>query len=151
MRAYSFVLSIILGLLTLQWRHNEREGVSNHRRLDGLLNRLFRRGSKKTLKLRVTGLCEGNSPVTGEFPSQRASNAKNVSIWWRHHDTKKVGKPVHPQGEWESVCRGACDDRTMLTTPRTQDIWKHSIKLFLPEIYWVRLCTEMTWNHYMSY
>ena len=41
--------------------------------------------SKKTSKLRVTGLCEGNSPVTGEFPAQRASNAKNVSIWWRHH------------------------------------------------------------------
>ena len=36
-------------------------------------------------KLRVTGLCEGNSPVTGEFPSQRASNAENVSIWWRLH------------------------------------------------------------------
>ena len=27
----------------------------------------------------------GNSPVTGEFSSQRASNAENVSIWWRHH------------------------------------------------------------------
>ena len=39
---------------------------------------------KKTPKPRVTGLCEGNSPVTGEFPAQRASNAENVSIWWRH-------------------------------------------------------------------
>ena len=37
----------------------------NNRRIDGLLNRLFRRRSKKTSKLRVTGLCEGNSPVTG--------------------------------------------------------------------------------------
>ena len=27
----------------------------------------------------------GNSPATGEFPSQRASNAENISIWWRHH------------------------------------------------------------------
>ena len=41
---------------------------------------------KKTSKLRVTGLCARNSPVTGEFPAQRASNAENVSIWWRHHD-----------------------------------------------------------------
>ena len=32
-------------------------------------------------KLRVTGLCAGNSPVTGEFPTQMASNAENVSIW----------------------------------------------------------------------
>ena len=26
-----------------------------------------------------------NSPETGEFPAQMASNAENVSIWWRHH------------------------------------------------------------------
>ena len=44
-----------------------------------------RRRSKKTSKLRVTGVCEGNSPVTGEFPAQRASNPENVSIWWLHH------------------------------------------------------------------
>ena len=53
---------------TLQWRHNERDGVSNHRRYDSLLNRLFRHRSKKTPKLRITGLCEGNSPVTDDFP-----------------------------------------------------------------------------------
>ena len=52
----------------LQWRHNERHGVSNYRPLDGLLNSLFRHRSKNTSKIRVTGLCEGNSPVTGEFP-----------------------------------------------------------------------------------
>ena len=33
---------------------------------------------KKTSKLRVTGLCEGNSPVTGKFPAQRDSNAKKM-------------------------------------------------------------------------
>ena len=38
---------------------------------------------QKTSKLRVTGLCARNSPVTGEFPAQMASNVKNVSIWWR--------------------------------------------------------------------
>ena len=70
---------------SLQWRHNERDDVSNHRRLDCLLNRLFRHRSKKTSKLRVTDLCEGNSRVTGEFPSQRVSNAENIPIWWRHH------------------------------------------------------------------
>ena len=40
---------------------------------------------KNPLKLRFTGLCAGNSPVTGEFPAQKASIAENVSIWWRHH------------------------------------------------------------------
>ena len=39
-----------------------------------------RRISKKIPKLRITGLCEGNSPVTGECPAPKASNAKNVSI-----------------------------------------------------------------------
>ena len=69
----------------LQWRHNGRDGVSNHQLPDNLLKRLFRRRSKKTSKLRVTGLCEGNSPVTGEFLAQRASNEEDVSIWWHHH------------------------------------------------------------------
>ena len=48
-----------------------------------------RHRSKKTSKLRVTGLHVGNSPVTGEFPAQRASNAENVFIWWRHHVVPK--------------------------------------------------------------
>ena len=69
----------------LLWRHNGHGGISNHQPHDCLLNRSFRRRSKKTSKLHVTGLCEGNSPMTGEFPSQRASNAENVSISWRHH------------------------------------------------------------------
>ena len=71
---------------TLRWRHNDHAGVSNHQPHGCLLNRLFRRKSKKTPKLRVTGLCAGNSPGTGEFPAQMASYAENVSIWWRHHE-----------------------------------------------------------------
>ena len=47
---------------TLQWRHNGCDGVSNHRRIDCLLNCLFRRRWKKTPKLHITGLFEGNSP-----------------------------------------------------------------------------------------
>ena len=69
----------------IQWRHNEHDGVSIHQHHECLLSRLFRRRSKKTSKLRITGLCVGNSPVTGEFPAQRASYAEMFS-WWRHHD-----------------------------------------------------------------
>ena len=68
----------------LQWRHNERDCVSNHQPHECLLNGLFMRRSTKTSKLRVTGLCEGNLPVAGEFLTQRASNGESVSIWWRH-------------------------------------------------------------------
>ena len=46
----------------LRWRHNGRDSVSHHQPHDCLLNRLFRHRSKKTSKLRVTGLCAGNSP-----------------------------------------------------------------------------------------
>ena len=86
---YALSLSNIIVLnsgrfMSLLWRHNGRNSVSNHQPHDCLLNRLFRRKSKQTSKLRVTGLCAGNSPGTGEFPAQMASNAENVSIWWRH-------------------------------------------------------------------
>ena len=40
----------------LQWRHNGRDGVSNHQHHHCLLNHLFRRWSKKTSKFRVAGL-----------------------------------------------------------------------------------------------
>ena len=63
---------------TLQWRHDERDGVSNHQPHDCLLNRSFRCRSKRNAKLRVTGLCEGNSPVR----------------LWRHTQ--------HKQSEWDT-------------------------------------------------
>ena len=72
-------------IFLLQWRHNERDCVSNQWRLDCLLNRSLSHRSKQTSKLRVTGLCEGKPPATGGFLSHTASNAENVSIWWRHH------------------------------------------------------------------
>ena len=74
----------------LERRHNGCDGVSNHQPHHCLLNRLFRRRSKKTSKLSVTGLWAGNSPVTGEFHTQRSSSAENVSLWWRHHGIKVI-------------------------------------------------------------
>ena len=65
---------------TLEGRHNQRVGVSNHQPHYCLLNLLSRRSSEKTSKLCVTGLCAENSPVTGEFPTQRASNAELFSF-----------------------------------------------------------------------
>ena len=45
---------------------------------------------KKTSKLRVAGLCEGNPPATppavaGGFASQRASKQVTRTMWLRHH------------------------------------------------------------------
>ena len=75
----------IYSIYISRWRHIGHNCASNYRRLDCLHNRLLRRRSKKISKLRVTLLCEGNSPVAGEFTAQRASNVEKVSIWWRHH------------------------------------------------------------------
>ena len=87
---------------------HERDGVSNHQPHDCLLNRLFRRRSKETSKLRFTGLCAGNTPVAGEFPTRRASNAENVSIWWRHHEwhwsSYTVAKCQHGYAEQYCQC-----------------------------------------------
>ena len=54
---------------------------------DCLLSRLFGHRSKKISKHSVNGHCVGKLPGTGEFPAQMASNAENVSIWWRHHES----------------------------------------------------------------
>ena len=69
---------------SLQWRHS---GIASQITRLAIVYSifLFRRRSKKTPKLRVTGLCAGNSPGIGEFPAQMASNAENFSIRWRHH------------------------------------------------------------------
>ena len=63
---------------SLSRRHNERDCISNHQCLERLLNCSFRRRSKNTSKLRVTGICEGKPLVTSGFPSQMASSAEKV-------------------------------------------------------------------------
>ena len=59
---------------SLQWHHNESHGVSDHRSLDCLLNRLFRHKPKKLSKLHVTGLCK--SPVT-----RKMFHFEDVIMW----------------------------------------------------------------------
>ena len=59
------------------------------------------------LKLRDIGLCVGNSPVAGEFPAQKASNAENVSIWWRHHNvhlTRPLNKLSSEKERKPTIC-----------------------------------------------
>ena len=79
-------------LTTLQWRHNAGDGISNHQSHDCLLNRLFRRRSKKTSKLCVTGLCEEiqwwsvnslhKGPVTWKlFPFDDIMKISIICVW----------------------------------------------------------------------
>ena len=130
-----YVMSPSLVRLPLQWHHNGHNSVSNHQPRDCLLNRLFRRRSKKAPKLRVTGLCAGNSPGTGEFPAQMASNAENVSIWWRHHAS-----------HYTSMCWSAVHEiiGTKLNTLRPRQNGRHFPDnifkcIFLNESVWILL------------
>ena len=86
-----------------KWRHNGRDSDSNHQPHGCLLNRLFSRRSRKTSRLCVTGLCVGNSPGTGEFTAQMASNAENVSIWWRHQNSNLLFNATGLE-TWISEC-----------------------------------------------
>ena len=82
-----------MGALSLRWRHNDSDGVSNHQPHDCLLNRLFGRISKKTSKLRLTGLCVGNSPGPVNSPHKGPVTRKMFPFddftrwrtsWWLH-------------------------------------------------------------------
>ena len=81
-----------VGIESLRWRHNDHAGVSNHQPHGCLLNRLFGRKSKNTSKLRVTGLCAGNSLGTGfhlmtssctpyDCPRASQSNSKDLGTY----------------------------------------------------------------------
>ena len=126
------------------WRHNDHDGVPNHQPHGCLLNRLFGRRSKKTLKLRVTGLCAGNSPgpvnspfvqqgvcqgyppVTSGFPSQRASKLFHIITlscpeWSSARsssilaiDIVELRRPFLP--------------RKMISTTRVILVWKNDMK-----------------------
>ena len=74
---------------SLQWRHNGHDGVSNHQPHHCLLNHLFGRRSKKTLKLCVTGLCAGihRGPVNSlhKWPvTRKMSPFDDIMIKWTH-------------------------------------------------------------------
>ena len=76
---YGFVIAALWELWKLQWHHNGRDSVSNHATVYSDADQIKHQSS-------VTGLCAGNSLGTGELFAQMASNAENVSIWWRHYE-----------------------------------------------------------------
>ena len=131
---------------SLQWRHNGCDGVSNHQLHHCLPNRLFRRRSKKAPKPHLTGLCAGNSLMSGELPAQVSSNTESVSIWWRHHVP------------WFCVCGGSTVIFCQLLhiwIPETLGIRVNSYKLCHLWCMWIVgyiknafVCTHITQHHY---
>ena len=105
---------------TLRWRHNEHDSVSNHQPRDCLLNGLFRRISKKTSKLRVTGLCMGNSPGPVNSPHKGPVTRKcfhlMTSSWT---DPMLHGKPVQYTSRHMPI-----DSRTFMMTSSNGNIFR---------------------------
>ena len=54
---------------------------------------------KENMKAPRHWLLCGEFTGTGEFPAQRASYAKNVSIWWRHHGPTKNSRDYYRMEE----------------------------------------------------
>ena len=70
MDLYDIYVGSCISSDSLHWRHNDHDSVSNHQPRGCLLNCLFRRRSKKTSELRVTGLCVVNSPGPVNSPQK---------------------------------------------------------------------------------
>ena len=130
-------------LIKIYWQLGTTE-LSNHQPHNCLLSRLFRRRSKKTSKLHVTGLCAGNSPVTGEFPAQRASNAENVSIWWHQYERWQAITWTSYYTIWHHKLQ-YCDDQVfwhpMVSLGHTELIWTNK-PLFLGQIYFTLIFSD---------
>ena len=111
--------------IPLEWRHNQRHGVSSYLQcIECLHNSFSGADQRNTSKLCVTGLCEVNSPVTGEFPAQRASEAENVTIWLRHHVVKLPN-------EWEQG--SICTNRLIISRPQSSTVFHLNYSWRSPE------------------
>ena len=94
----TLMINLLWHIQLLAWHNNDvimSEMASEITSLKIVYSSVCSRADKKTSKLSITGLCEGISPVTGEFLAQRTSNTNNISIWWRHHGLQiKSQSPV---------------------------------------------------------
>ena len=107
------------GLITLHWRHNDHDGVSNHQPHGCLLNRLFRRISKKTSKLRVSGRCVGKSPGPVNSPHKGPITRKMLPF-----DDVIMPTPCRRSG---MISQGPCSLRSRCPVPKTPVIVSSTI------------------------
>ena len=96
---------------SLRWRHNDHDGVSNHQPHGCLFNRLFRRRSKKTSQIRVTGLCAGNSPGPVNSPHKGPVTRKmfpfdDVTMYFQEPHWKPMGLPQISRVTWQVLQSG---------------------------------------------
>ena len=103
--------------LSLRWRHSDCDGVSNHQPHGCLLNRLFRRRSKKTSKLRVAGLCVGNSPGPVNSPHKGPVTRKMFpldDVIMATHKLVEYYYPSMPELQWRFSSTSTLDIHTFI-------------------------------------
>ena len=98
---------------SLQWRHNGRDGVSDHQPYHCLLNRLFMRRSKKTSNSASLAFVRGINRRPVNSPQKWPVTQKKVSIWWHHHDWN----PSKQQGSGRNISYNRLT--TQIGTPNT--------------------------------
>ena len=92
-------------MIPLQWRHNGQDGVSNHQPHDCLLNRLLSADLRKHESSPPLAFVQVIHRGPVNYPHKRASNAENVSIWWRHHITGLVpNRPRLMMAQFDDAC-----------------------------------------------
>ena len=100
-------------------------------------------------------LCAGNSPVTGEFPTQKAGKTENVSIWWRHLD---ISRECTSSMGASSNGLNLSDDRLYLPgSPRHWAGWaqyvatkNNNVSFKMPIHYWTIMCGRITWWTFLT-
>ena len=113
-RSLATGLSVDSRYLSLLWRHNGCDSVSNHKPHECLLNRSFMRRPKKTPKLRVTGLCVGNSPETHKWPVTRKMFPFDDVIMSNRITITYTTKP--------GVCSSLCSMKAFDLAPNTYNL-----------------------------
>ena len=102
---YFVVVMWLYYQFSLHWCHNDHDDVSNHLPHRCLLNHLFRHRSKKTSKLRITGLCVGNSPGPVNSPHKGPVTRKmflfdDVIMFWIPIMHLSVRLPGHQEQQY---------------------------------------------------
>ena len=108
-------------------------------------------GQRKYQSSAFTGLCAGNSPETGEFPAQMASNAENVSIWWRHHEARRGAcvLTIHSHNTFRSGILFSCVKTgtykfLICALAITENCAQRSTELYLKyDLLFLHLCMDM--------
>ena len=113
-------------IITLHWRHDERDGVSNHQRLVLFAQRFVQAQIKESIKAPLHWPLWGESTGDRWIPLTKGSNAENVSIWWCQH------APKNPPAWYTLWIYGEATDNNMIIIVVMVRTMISKIKMIVP-------------------